>query len=189
METNERKELQTVARYWWLLLVTGIMLAGLGVWVFATPVAAYLSLSIFFAVGMVLTGIFEVLFALSNSRFISGWGWILVGGLVDLIMGIYLLYFPMLSLIVMPILMGLWMLFRGFMAIGSSIEFRNSASQVWRWLLVAGVLIIIFALLILGDPLFGVINIVIWTGLSLIAAGISRILIAIKLRSIRNEFE
>ena len=187
MKTMSFKEaVKYAADYWWLMLLAGILLIGLGLWVLATPVASYLSLSLLFAIGMVMTGIFEVLFSITNTRFVKGWGWILIGGMIDLLLGIYLLYYPLLTMIILPMIIGLWMLFRGFMAIGSSIELKDSGIPNWGWVSFTGLLIIVCSLVILVHPLFGVINIIIWTALSLIITGVSRIYLSLKLRKFQN---
>jgi len=186
MEAIRLKTVRTQTKYWWLMLFAGVLLIGLGVWILASPVASYLSLSLVFAAGMVMTGSFEVIFSITNYKDVQGWGWTLAGGLVDLVLGVYLLYYPLLTMIVLPLIMGFWMLFRGFMAIGSSIELRAYGILDWGWLLFTGVMIILVALIILGNPLFGVINIVVWTALAFIISGIFRIYLSIKLKKYKD---
>ncbi|WP_448104498.1 HdeD family acid-resistance protein [Pedobacter panaciterrae] len=186
METINLKVMKSAAGYWWLMSLAGALLIGLGLWVLASPVASYLSLSILFAIGMVLTGIFEVLFSTTNAASLKGWGWILAGGMIDFLLGIYLLSYPLMTMIIMPMIIGIWMLFRGFMAIGSSIELKDSGMLDWGWMLATGILIVVCALMILGNPLFGIINIVIWTAISLIVGGIFRIYLSFKLRKLQK---
>jgi len=187
METIRLKAVKNVTRHWWLMLFAGVLLIGLGVWVIIAPVDSYLSLSMTFAVGMVLAGLFEVMFSITNYKHIQGWGWTLAGGMIDLFLGAYLLYYPLLTMIVLPLIIGFWMLFRGFMAIGSSIELRAYGMMDWGWLMFTGIMIIVVALIILGNPLFGIINIIIWTALAFIISGIFRIYLALKLREFRNK--
>ena len=47
-------------------------------------------LSVIFSISMLISGIIEIIFSISNRRGISSWGWYLAGGIIDLILGIYL---------------------------------------------------------------------------------------------------
>lgn len=174
------------AQYWWLMLLAGVLFVGLGIWILASPVASYLSLSLLFAFGMIFAGFFEIIFAIGNYKTLHGWGWTLAGGLIDLFLGIYLLNYPLLTMVVMPVIMGLWMLFRGCMAIGSSIELRAYGVLDWAWLLLTGVLIVLLSLLIIGSPLFSSVNIVVWTAFAFILSGIFRIYLSLQLKRLKN---
>jgi len=172
------------SQYWWLMFCSGMLFIVLGIWMLAAPVSSYLSLSLLFAFGMIFAGIFETTFAISNHKRLHGWGWTLSGGLIDIVLGSYLLNFPLLTMVVMPIIIGLWMLFRGFMAISSSIELRAYGVLDWVWLLLTGILIVVLSVLIIGDPFFGDINIVVWTAFAFLLSGIFRILLSLQLRGL-----
>lgn len=174
------------AQFWWLMFCSGVLFVCLGIWILASPVASYLSLSLLFAFGMIFSGLFELVFSIGNRKKLHGWGWTLAGGLIDVVLGCYLLNFPLLTMIVMPIIIGLWMLFRGFMAIGSSIELRAYGVLDWLWLLFTGVLIVVLSLLIIGHPLFAAINVVIWTAFAFILSGIFRVFLSLQLRKFNN---
>lgn len=175
------------SQYWWLMLAAGILFIGLGIWILASPVSSYLSLSILFACGMLFAGLFEVVFALGNRNSLDGWGWTLAGGMIDLFLGAYLLYLPLLSMVIMPLVMGLWMLFRGCMAIGSSLELRAYGVLDWAWLMVTGILIILLSVLIIGHPLFIAISVVVWTAFAFILSGIFRIYLSLQLKKLKKK--
>lgn len=72
MTSTIQKEIKETISYWWLFLLTGILLTGTGIWIFASPAEAYLSLSILFAVGIFVTGVLETLFAITARRSLTG---------------------------------------------------------------------------------------------------------------------
>lgn len=187
MKSNENEFIGYSTQYWWLMLSAGILFIAIGIWILASPVASYLSLSLLFAFGMIFSGLFEAVFAIGNHKTLPGWGWTLTGGLVDLFLGFYLLNLPLLTMVVMPVIIGLWMLFRGFMAIGSSLKLRAYGVLDWSWLLVTGMLIVILSLLIIGHPLFAAINIVIWTAFAFIISGIFRIYLSLQLKKFKEK--
>jgi uncharacterized membrane protein HdeD (DUF308 family) len=180
------KTIRESVNYWWLFLMTGILLIVVGIWVFSSPLASYLSLSLFFAFGILFTGIFEIIFALSNRKTMDNWGWTLASGILDLVIGFYLFSYPSLSMAVLPLILGFWLLFRGFSAIGAAIDMRSFGDKNWGWLLILGTGIIFFGIMVLVNPAFGAANIIIWTGSAFIIAGIFRIYLAFKLRKIKK---
>ncbi len=58
------KTIKESVNYWWLLLLTGLILIATGIWIFASPAAAYVSLSILFGVSILIIGVFETVFAI-----------------------------------------------------------------------------------------------------------------------------
>jgi len=189
MKTTKVYFIGYTSQYWWLMLFSGILFIGLGIVIVALPVSSYLSLSLLIACGMFFAGVFEVIFAFGNRKAFDSWGWTLAGGLVDLSLGAYLIYLPLLSMVVMPLVLGLWMLFRGCMAIGSSIELRTYGVLDWIWLMVNGVLIVILSILIIGHPLFSMINVVVWTAFAFIISGVFRLLLSLQLRKLTRNSE
>jgi len=173
--------IDTTTSFWWLILAAGLLLFGLGIWVILRPFESYLSISVVLSICILTTGIFEITFSLLNFRAIDNWGWIMLSGLIDFSIGGYLFLYPLLTMIILPVIIGLWLLFRGIAAISSAIELRSNKFKLWGWLLAGGIVLILLAILILANPVFGVINLVFWTGASLIWAGIFKIIIAMRL--------
>ena len=57
-----------------------------GIYMVANPAVALATLTIFLAVYMVASGIFEILMAF-QIKTIKGWGWVLISGMVSLVLG------------------------------------------------------------------------------------------------------
>ena len=176
------KEIKEAVKYWWLLLLTGLILGAVGIWVFASPATAYISLSILFGASILTIGFFETVFAISARKSLEGWGWTLASGILDIIIGTYLLAYPLVTMAVLPFILGFWLLFRGFSAIGFSFDMKSYGDLNWGWSLLFAIGIIFFAFMILAVPAFGVANIIAWTGLSFIFAGVFRIVLAFRLK-------
>jgi uncharacterized membrane protein HdeD (DUF308 family) len=180
------KTIKESVNYWWLLLLIGLILIATGIWIFASPAAAYVSLSILFGVSILIIGIFETAFAISARGSIEGWGWMLASGVLDLIIGIYLLMYPVVTMAILPFILGFWLMFRGFSAFGFAFDMKSYGSKDWGWLLLLAIAIIFFGFMVLAVPAFGVANIIVWTGLSFIAAGVYRVVLAFKLRKLKK---
>ena len=81
-------EIQESVKNWWLSLILGIIFVGVGICLMFAPLDSYIALSIIFSITILISGIFEILFAVTN-RHVSSWGWYLVGGIIDILIGIY----------------------------------------------------------------------------------------------------
>lgn len=182
MKTKEFSFLSFYTQYWWLMFSAGVLFICLGVWILAAPVSMYQSIGMFFAFGLTFSGFFEGIFAVGNYKTLQKWGLTLVGGIIDLALGIYLMKVPMLTLMIMPVVIGLWMLFRGCMAIDNILGFKAFGILYWMWLIVTGGLMILLSLIILGSPLSEFVNAVIWTAFCFILSGIFRIYLSLQLK-------
>jgi uncharacterized membrane protein HdeD (DUF308 family) len=66
-------------KYWWLILLRGIILIALALYVFVNPVGALVGLALYIGIGLLITGIFEISTALSLRKVNDNWGWNLAG--------------------------------------------------------------------------------------------------------------
>lgn len=173
-------------KYWWISLVAGILYIFLGIWILRTPLESYVSLSLIFSAFIVLSGIFWIALSISVNENLSGWGWFLVGGILELVIGTLLIMYPAISLTILPFFIGFWLLFGGIMGIGSSIQYKSLGGRNWGWLLVLGILTVLFSILLLANPIFAGISIVFMTSFSLIALGMYRMVFALNLRRIHK---
>ena len=108
-------------------------------WMFA-PLSSYVALSIVFSISMLISGILEILFAVSNRKGVPSWGWYIVGGIIDVILGIYLIAYPMVSMEVIPFIIAFWLMFRGFSSTGYSIDLKRYGTRDWGWYMAFGIL-------------------------------------------------
>lgn len=174
------------SRYWWNTFFSGLLFIGLGLWISFSAQKTYLFLSLLLASGLFLTGLFESLFSLFNQKAIGNWGWMLAGGLIDLAMGVYLMAFPLLTMVLMPMLIGLWMLFRSFMTASCPVNLKVAGIWDWIWLLATSIVLILPSLVILVNPFFGWVNVVLCTGMAFIIAGIFRLYFSQQLRRLNQ---
>ena len=115
-------------RYWWLLLLTGIALFIIGLVVFLYPAQSYLGMSLMFGFLIFFSGLFQIILSAGNKHYMTGRGWMLAGGIIEVILGVLLL------------LLSMWILFQ-------PILFGTAAVIIWVGisLLFAGMSACIFA--------------------------------------------
>ena len=177
-------------KHWWLLLLAGILCVALGVAVFVFPLESYVTLSILFGVFLLVSGAAQLIIALSSGNYLMMRGYIIAGGVIDLLLGIFLCAFPAVSLVVLPIMMGICLLYHSFMTIafGGDMEtFRLSGSA---WVICGGVILLILSLLVLANPLsVGIETVVVICGLGLLMLGVMLSAISMKLKDIHTSLE
>jgi len=93
--------------------------------VFMTPVSSYLALSILFSVTIFISGISEIIYSISNRKEMDNWGWVLTGGIIDLLFGLWLMASPLLSIAILPFVVGFMLMVRSMMAIGFAIDLKT----------------------------------------------------------------
>ena len=186
MTTQFFKTVDEAIKYWYLPLLIGLLFIVLGIWVLATPLSSYLSLSLLFSLSFLVTGIFETVLAITNRKRIDNWGWVLASGILNTLIGILLLVTPTISVITLPYYVGFTVLFRSLTAIGMSIELKNYGIADWRNLLLLSILGVIFAFILLWNPLLAGASLVIWTALSIISMGGFSIYFSLKLKKIHD---
>ncbi len=174
-------------RYWWLFLLVGIVFVVTGFVVFAHPAESYVTLALLFGFVILISGIFQIVLSATNRHYITGWGWILASGIVETILGLILIVNPGISALTLPIFFAFWLLFRGFTMIGLGADMNRLKVGGAVWTIVSGILLIIIAIFMLVQPLtYGTSMVVIWTGVSLIFAGITAAVYAFQLRKLHN---
>lgn len=186
MEDSILTSVKSSIKHWYLLLILGIVLILVGIWVFNTPVASYVTLSILFALTFLFTGIIELSYAIGNQKTSENWGWNLIGGIIDVVIGMMLLSQPQISMIILPLYVGFAILFRSIMAIGWSIDLKKRSVKSWSNLLIIGILGVIFALIMLWNPVFAGMTIVFYTAFAFILIGVFQVFLSFKLKNLRS---
>lgn len=186
METNTFNSTIRGPRNWWISLLLGILYLFAGLWVFRTPLESYITLSIVFSAFILVSGIFEIAFSLAGRKIMVGWGWYLVGGILDLIIGALLLAHPQMTMVILPFFVGFWLLFRSVMAIGFAFQLKSFDVKSWGWLLFIGILTLLFSILLLANPIIAGLSIVYMTGSAFVFMGIFRIVFAFDLKKVNK---
>jgi len=177
-------------KYWWVSPIIGLLAIGLGIWCLASPWATIAALAIVFAVSFFVSGIFEIIFAISNKDTLKGWGWTLVSGIIDLLFGIILISMsPAVITIVLAYFVGFWVMFQSIWGIGSAVELQRNGIRGWGWLMALAIMGVILAFIFILTPALTSGFIVALVSLSFIAYGIFRIYLGVRLKSLHNDMD
>jgi uncharacterized membrane protein HdeD (DUF308 family) len=189
MENDIFGNLKRTVKYWYLPLILGILFILIGIWIFMTPVASYFTLSVLFAFTFLFAGIIEVIYSISNRKYLNSWGWTLVSGIIGLLFGILLLATPEFSLLTLGLLVGISVFFYSIIALGRSFELRKYKVDEWGFAMIISIIGLILGILMIWNPLFGGFTIVIYTAISFITLGIFQIYLSNRLRKLRKQIQ
>ena len=179
-------EMEHAVKNWWLSLILGILYIIVALCLLFAPGSSYKALSVIFSISMLISGIIEIIFSISNRRGISSWGWYLAGGIIDLILGIYLVAYPLLSMEVIPFIVAFWMMFRGFSATGYSMDLKRYGTREWGWYMGFGILAIICSLIILWQPAVGALYVIYMLAFTFLIIGFFRVMLSFELKSLHK---
>jgi uncharacterized membrane protein HdeD (DUF308 family) len=126
---------------------------------------------------------FLVAGAISHMKSNYEWTWWLLEGLVDLLIGIILIFNPLQAGSAMVILVALWIIIMGFIQLITSIniQYYMTGNLI---LVLEGVVAIAFGIILLLNPERGLNGIIILFGIFALFYGISQVYISLLLKKI-----
>jgi uncharacterized membrane protein HdeD (DUF308 family) len=136
---------------------------------------------------MFVSGIFNLIFAISNRSEIEDWGWHLAGAIFDFVVGSILFFHPPLTMAVLPYLVAFYFMFKGFATFGFSFDMRRYGDSRWGWLLFSGSISILLSIMIIFNPTLGGLTIVIFTAMAFFSLGLFNIVLSLGLKKIKNK--
>ena len=179
-------ELKQEVKNWWISLILGILYVVVALSLMFFPLNGYAALSILFSISMLVSGLLEISFAVSNRRRVSSWGWYLAGGIIDMIFGFYLIAYPLLSMAVLPFIVAFWLMFRGFASTGYAMDLKRYGTRNWGWYMAFGVLAILCSIGIIWQPGLGALSLVYMIAYTLLIIGIFRVMLSFELKSLHK---
>ena len=170
-------------RHWWLLLLAGILCIALGIAVFVFPLESYVTLSILFGVLMLVIGAAQLIISATSGNYLMMRGYLIVGGIIDLLIGIFLCINPGITLVALPVIMGICLLYNSFLVISFGGDLDTFRLSGGAWMTVGGILMLLLSILILLNPLsVGIGMVIVIAGIGLLMFGVMLCSIAMKLK-------
>jgi|SRR5690625_1182869 len=173
-------------KHWYLPLLVGLFFIVVSIIVFTSPMTSFVALALLFSISFLLSGIAEMIFALTNKDQLRNWGWALGFGIITTLVGVLLILDTELSMSVLAFYIGFLILFRSIASISFAVDIKRYGGRQWGSLMVFGILGAIFAFILLWNPVFAGLSIVIFTGLSIFFSGLFNIYFALQLRKIHR---
>ena len=174
--------LETFKKHWWVPVLRGVAAIIFGIIAFTHPVMAAATLVLFFGAWVLIDGIFRIVGAIRD-RSDSDWGWQLVIGILGVMVGLLTFHAPGITALALVIYIAAWALMIGATEIALAIKMRREIKGEW-FLILMGLASIIFAGLLLWNPIAGaaaLIWIIAWYA---VIIGVLAIIFGFRLRSL-----
>ena len=166
-----------LSKKWWVLLIRGVLLIIAGVLAVVSPVTWV----IFVGVYMLFDGMTLLLSGFSDQPGgQSRWPLVIIG-VLGLLAGLLILWNPALGGITLTYVIAAWAIVTGILTIITALRLRDEIDNVW-WLVLSGVLAVIFGILVFQNVLAGILTIAWVFGLFAVVVGILSIALAFRVR-------
>jgi uncharacterized membrane protein HdeD (DUF308 family) len=175
--------LQTLKRHWWVPVLRGIAAIIFGTMAFVYPGLTVAVLVLLFGAWVLVDGIFRVVGAIGHRSSDPDWGWQLVIGILGIIIGFLTFRSPAITALALVIYIAAWALMIGVSEIVVAIKLRHEIKGEW-FLILMGVVSILFAIMLLWNPLPGALALVWLIGSYAIVFGVLGIIFGFRLRSL-----
>lgn len=170
-----------LARNWWLVALRGLLAILFGVIAFVAPGAFVLSLVLFFAAYMLVDGIFGIVAAVRAAQRHDRWGFLLLEGLLDIVVGIAAFLVPAAAVWAFVLLVAAWALVSGGLMIAAA--FRLHLHYGRWWLGLGGVVSVLFGIALLINPGMSALVLTWWLGAYAVVFGVLLLILGFRLRS------
>ena len=176
--------IETLKRHWWVPVIRGIAAIVFGVIAFTHPVMAIATLVLFFGAWVLIDGIFRILAAIRHRGSDPDWAWQLVIGIIGIIVGLLTFHAPQVTALALVIYIAAWALMIGASEIAMAVKLRHEIKGEWL-LILMGLASIVFAVLLLWNPVAGAAAVIWLIAWYAVVLGILAIFFGFRLRSLR----
>jgi uncharacterized membrane protein HdeD (DUF308 family) len=174
-----------LARNWWAVALRGVLAILFGIFALVTPGVVLLSLALAFAAYLLADGVLAIVSAIRAARAHERWGLLLAEGVLNILMGLLAALFPVGAVFGFVIATAAWAIITGGMMIGAG--FRLEARRGRIWLILGGVVSVIWGVMILLAPVIGAVVLTWWLGAYAFAFGVALLVLAFRLRGRAGE--
>jgi len=171
----------TLSRNWGWIALRGVAGLIFGLLTLMNPLISLATLVLLFGAYALVDGVFTVVAAIANRRDEPHWVALLLGGLAGIATGLISFFLPAITAIALLFLIAAWAIVTGIAEIVVAIKLRKVITGEWL-LVVAGVLSVLFGVLLVVFPGPGALAVVLWIGAWAMVMGIMFIALALRLR-------
>ena len=172
-----------LSRYWWMTLLRGLFWVLFGIVIFARPGISLVSLTLALGVIMFIDGVINTANAFSGRKENDDWWVLLLVGLAGIGVGVLTFYNPQATALAVVLYVAIWAIATGLLEIVAAVRLRKQIEGEF-WLGLAGVLSVLFGVLLVACPAAGVLTVLWLIGVYAIAFGAVLVFLALRVKSV-----
>ncbi len=174
--TEEREP--AVGRWWWVLLVTGILWILIGLFVLQADAQSAVLIGYLVAFWLIFAGVAEFV----EVALVPGWRWLhVIVAILFLLGGLAALLAPFQTFTVLAALLGFFLVLKGTVDFTVGLVVRHEV-DLWWMTMTAGILEILLGIWAMGYPGRSAALLILWIGIGGIIRGIVEIIMAFQVR-------
>jgi uncharacterized membrane protein HdeD (DUF308 family) len=170
-----------LARNWWSLVIRGIVAILLGILAFARPGITFSALVLLFGAYALIEGVLSIVGAMRAVSAHERWGALLFEGIIGVLAGLVTFFWPAITALALVYIIAFWAIVIGVAEIAAAVRLRKEIAGEWL-LALAGVLSVLFGVIIAAVPLAGFVVVAIWFGAYAFLFGVVMLALGFRLR-------
>jgi len=175
------------SNFWWLLTIAGVILIALGIFCLASPLRAYVFLAHYSGLALLLNGILLMIVSYKSSDTLREKEWLLAEAVLDILFAACLLFNPFMTFVAFALLIGPWMIGKGLLKTLVAVNLKQIRGRIFIFF--AGLLSIVFGLLIIFYPLKKANGITIFLGFFALIMGSLYVFDSIRYRKLSDTLD
>lgn len=183
VDIKERTVADLLAKNWWLLALRGVAAILFGILAFIWPGITLLALVYLFCAYAFANGILSFTIAFKKARGRRHRGGLIFGGIVSIITALITFFIPGITALGLVMLIAAFAIANGVSEIAAAIRLRKVITNEWL-LVLAGIVSILFGIMLLIMPGAGALALVFWIGAWMIAIGVLLMVLAFRVRNL-----
>jgi uncharacterized membrane protein HdeD (DUF308 family) len=173
--------LEVLAQSWWLIFLRGLAGIAFGILAFVWPGLTLFTLVLFYGAYALLDGVFALISALvGKGKVVPRW-WLIIVGLSGVAAGVVTFSWPGLTAVLLLYFIAAWSIVHGIFEMVGAIQLRKHIENEW-WLILAGLLSVVFGVLVMAMPGAGALALVWYVGTYAIVFGVMLVALSLRLR-------
>jgi uncharacterized membrane protein HdeD (DUF308 family) len=173
--------LESLGRYWWVLVLRGLLAIAFGVVAYLWPGLTLETLVLFFGAWVFVSGAFEVAAALASRGTRDEWWVLLLEGVLGIALGFLAWRAPGITALALVLYIAAWALVTGVLEVVAAIRLRKEIEGE-LWLGLSGLLSIGFAILLMLSPGAGALALLWLIAAYAVVFGVTLILLGLRVR-------
>ena len=168
------------SNFWWFLTIAGGIFIALGIFCMLSPLNAYVFMAHYSGLALLLNGILLMIVAYRSTGAFREKKWLLVESVTDILFAACLLFNPFMTFLAFALLIGPWMIGKGILKTIAAFTLKHIRGRILIFL--AGLVSIIFGLLIIFYPFEKASGVTIFLGFFALIIGILYVFDSIRYR-------
>jgi uncharacterized membrane protein HdeD (DUF308 family) len=176
-----------LADTWWLVALRGVAAVIFGILAFVWPKITLLTLIWLFGVYALINGVLALVQAFTGPKEGRRTGALVFDGIISIAAGVIALVVPGFTALALLLLIAAWAIVGGIFEIVTAVRLRKVIRHEWM-MIAAGVISVIFGVLLILQPAVGALAMIWWIGGFAIVFGILLVALSFRLRHWRDVF-